>query len=189
MKRIFNLCRKHREALCVMLSGDLPATDRASLEQHLSACAGCQKYRTEIGKVTTLLSASRKLFIKVQPNKTARARWARDFETATKPAPSTATKIFHGFLDWTREMVRPCRWIWTGLAAVWVVVLGLNVSQKTPKETQAARRPSPEMMRALLAVEGFLPGPNRTGQEHEADPPKPLSRQPGSEQHPDSKPS
>ena len=186
MKRIFNPCRKYREALCAAMSGDLPAADRSALEQHLATCAGCQKYRDEIGNVTTLLSASHKLFADVQPGETAQAHWARDFESATKSDHSIATKVFHSVLNWCRDMVLPCRWIWAGMVAVWLVVLGLNVSQRASEETQIAHRPSPEMMRALLALEGFLPD---TRKEREANPPRRPAPQPRTEQHPDSKPS
>lgn len=188
MKRLFKPCRKYREDLCVAAS-ELPAEDRAASESHLATCPGCQKYRDEIANMTALLAASGELFPKVEPGEQTHARWTRDFEAAVKPKRSIATRVFLGFLDWSRDMVRPCRWLWAAMAAIWVVVFSLNVSQRTVEKTQTTHRPSPEMLRALLALEGFLPGPNRAGQEREAGPPQPASPQPRSEHRPDSKPS
>jgi len=86
-------------------------------------------------------------------------------------------------------MVWPCRRIWAGIAAIWVIIAGLNISQRAREEALAAHRISPEIMRALLAVEGFLPGPGGTKVDREAGAPKSLSPQPGTNQQHESKPS
>ena len=181
MTRDYKPCRKYREELCAVLSGELPAEDRAGLENHLEACADCQRYRDEIGSVTAVLAAGGELIREVQPRETTQARWARDFEAAVEPAQSMATKVFRGILDWSRDIVWPCRRIWAGMAAIWIVILGLNASQRTKGEAQASHRLSPETMRALLAREGFLPGPGRTVGESEAESSRPLSTQPRSD--------
>jgi len=176
MTRDYKPCRKYREELCAVLSGEFPAEDRAGLENHLEACADCQRYRDEIGSVAAVLAAGGELFREVQPGETTQARWAKEFGAAVEPAQSMATKVFRGILDWSRDMVWPGRRIWAGMAAIWIVILGLNASQRTKGETQASsHQPPPKMMRALLAREGFLPGPGRTVGESEAESSRPLS--------------
>jgi hypothetical protein len=171
MKYLFSPCRKYREDLCAATSSDLSARNRGGLEHHLQACTDCQKYRDEIEIVTSLLAAGGKLFPEVEPRETTQTRWARDFEAAVEPAHSIATRVFLGFLDWSRDMVWPHRRIWAGMAAIWVLIVGLNVSPRAKEEAEISHRPSPEIMQALLATEGFLPGPNRTGENREAKPP------------------
>jgi hypothetical protein len=183
MTRLFNPCRKYRGDLCAVASGDLPAENRADVEHHLETCADCQRYRDEIGSVTALLAAGGKRFSSVEPREIAQRRWARDFEAAVKPGPSIATRVFCRFLDWSRDLVWPCRRIWAGLAAIWVVILGLNASTRAKEEVRTSHRPSPEIMRALLAREGFLPGPSRAADDREAEPPRLPSPRPRSEQH------
>lgn len=165
MTRLFDPCRKYREDLCAVMSGDLPVGDRAELKKHLQTCAACQSYRNEIATVTALLAAGGEHFAAIQPRQATEARWARDFEEAVEP-----NRVFRCFLDWSREMVWPGRRIWAGMAAIWLVILGLNVSQGTKEQAQATPRPSPEIMRALLVQEGFLPGAARAGQDPKTEP-------------------
>lgn len=50
-----------------------------------------------------------------------------------------------------RELVRPCRRAWTGLAAVWLLVLGLNIAAPNDPQTlvHAPAPPAPEVLAAL----------------------------------------
>jgi hypothetical protein len=189
MKRLFDPCRKYREDICVVTSGELPVADRARLERHLETCADCRRYRDEIGGVAVLLGTSGKLFADVEPREATQIHWQKDFEAAIKPADSITTRVFRGVLNVSRDMIWPARRIWAGMAAAWVLVLGLNASSRAKEEAQAARQPSPEFIRALLAREGFLPGAGRTAEVREAEPPLSRSPQPRSEQRRESKPS
>jgi hypothetical protein len=175
MTRLLKACRKYREDVCAVASGDLPPEDRAGLEKHVGACAGCQRYRDEIRNVAALLAAGREQGSGVEPRETTQRRWTREFEAAVEPAPFIAARVFRGFIDWSRDMVWPYRRLWAGLAAIWVVILGLNTWLGA---TDASHGASPEMMRALLAREGFLAG--GTAEDREAKPPTPPSAQPGS---------
>jgi hypothetical protein len=50
-----------------------------------------------------------------------------------------------------QELIWPCRRIWLGMAAAWVVILTLNIAsgEATPMATNLASRPTPEVL-ALL---------------------------------------
>jgi hypothetical protein len=46
-----------------------------------------------------------------------------------------------------RELIFPCRRIWTGLAAVWILLFIVNFSQRDGSQTMIAKSaPPPEMM-------------------------------------------
>ena len=83
-----------------------------------------------------------------------------------------------------RELIWPCRRIWTGLAAVWILIFVFNFSQRDPSELLARKTPTPtpEMILAFRQQERLLAeliGPNET---RSAEPtPKPFLPQPRSE--------
>ncbi len=81
------------------------------------------------------------------------------------------------------ELIWPSRRIWTGLAAVWILIFIFNLSQRDPSELMARKSPPPslEMILAFQQQEKLLAeliGPN---EPHVAAPPKPLLPQPRSE--------
>jgi hypothetical protein len=87
-------------------------------------------------------------------------------------------------LDWCKEVIWPCRRIWTGLAAVWLILLGINLSEQHPAQTDAAKhsQPSLEMVRAYLTHEGFLAKPSGDRQNGTAERPALPVPSPRSEQ-------
>src|SRR5262245_1113876 len=99
MTRLFNPCGKYREDLCALMSGDLPPRDRVSLVHHLDTCADCQKYRDEIGNVTSRLTAWKEILPDVELSESTQMRWTRDFEAAVEPTHSFAARVFGRFLD------------------------------------------------------------------------------------------
>jgi hypothetical protein len=81
------------------------------------------------------------------------------------------------------ELVWPSRRIWTGLAAVWVLIFIFNFSQRDPAEMMAWKSPpsSPEMILTFPQQERLMAeliGPNET---QAVAPSKPFLPQPRSE--------
>jgi hypothetical protein len=81
------------------------------------------------------------------------------------------------------ELIWPCRRIWTGLAAVWILIFIVNFSQQDKSEMMARKTssPSPEMMLAFRQQEILLAeliGPN---EPQIAERPKTFSPRPSSE--------
>jgi hypothetical protein len=74
------------------------------------------------------------------------------------------------------------------MAAIWVVILSLNASLSAKERARISHQPSSEILRALLAREGFL-ARGQTAEGREAELPKPLAPRPRSERHRDSNPS
>lgn len=82
-----------------------------------------------------------------------------------------------------QELIWPCRRTWAALAAVWLLMLGVNVSLRDPGQiTLAKPSPSGGMMMALQQQERLLaelsePPKTRAG----TSPPKPIAPQPRSD--------
>ncbi len=63
---------------------------------------------------------------------------------AERRSQTAATTIFQTI--WL-ELILPCRRIWTGLAAVWILIFIVNISQHDGTQTIIAKSsPSPEIM-------------------------------------------
>jgi len=81
-----------------------------------------------------------------------------------------------------RELIFPCRRIWAGLAAVWIVILAVNLSMRDHSPAVAMKSPpTSEMIMAWRQQQQLLTeliGPNET---RAAAPPKPFAPQPRSE--------
>lgn len=82
-----------------------------------------------------------------------------------------------------RELVWPCRHIWTGLAAAWVVVLAVNFSIQDKSEIVAEKSPptTPEMIMTWQQQERLLAELTGPKEMRTAAPPKPFSPRPSSE--------
>jgi len=98
-------------------------------------------------------------------------------ERRSQTAATTILKTF-----W-RELILPSRRIWTGLAAIWILIFVFNFSQRDPAGMMARKSPppSPEMILTFPQQERLMAeliGPN---EPQAAAPPKPFLPQPRSE--------
>jgi hypothetical protein len=69
-------------------------------------------------------------------------------KTKEQSRPASFVPSLLGFFDklW-RELVWPCRRIWAGLAAVWILIFMVNVSQRDGSQIITAKSsPSPELI-------------------------------------------
>jgi hypothetical protein len=82
-----------------------------------------------------------------------------------------------------RELIFPCRRIWTGLAAVWIFIFIINFSQHDKSEMMARKSPppSPEMILAFRQQELLLAELIGQNEPRDAEPPKIFSPRPSSE--------
>jgi hypothetical protein len=70
----------------------------------------------------------------------------REGRRAAVPKFRVADTAILPILIW-RELIFPCRRIWTGLAAIWILLFIVNFSQHDGSQTIIARSaPTPEMM-------------------------------------------
>jgi hypothetical protein len=109
-------------------------------------------------------------------------RAAREAATpATAPAASRRSRIF---MPWLCALLWPHPRAWAGLAAVWLVVLGLNFAARDPGRPDAMQQsapPSPQMRELLRQQEQMLAELIGPVDYNAADRPKPAGPQPHSE--------
>jgi len=121
------------------------------------------------------LDAIRREIVNVAADVNRRKQPAREFTFAAALAKAITIPF--------QELVWPCRRIWIGLAAVWILIFIFNFSQHDKSEMMARKTPppSPEMILAFRQQERLLAeliGPDVT---RVAEPPKTFSPRPSSE--------
>ena len=79
------------------------------------------------------------------------------------------------------ELIWPCRRIWMGLAAVWVLLFIVNFSQRDSSEFMAKKTPSPEMILTFRQQERLLAELIGPDELRAAEPPKIFSPKPRTE--------
>jgi len=110
------------------------------------------------------------------------AEFVREGRRVAVPKFRVADTATLPLLIW-RELIFPCRRIWMGLAAIWILIFVFNVLQRDRSELMAKKLPPPslEMILAFRQQQQLLAeliGPSET---RAAEPPKPLLPQPRSE--------
>jgi hypothetical protein len=174
MRRFFDPCGGYREKLRRLAGEVLPPAEAARLKSHLATCAGCRNYQDELKRVMEPLVHWEKNFSRLEPSPETLARWAEEFAAATKPDRPIGHTSRRRLLDWGRDMIRPYRRTWAGLAIIWALILAVNLSHRRPA-TNSPPVP-PEMVREFLEQEGFS--------AEWSGPPRPPSRPPGTGQRP-----
>ena len=96
------------------------------------------------------------------------AHWREEILRAARPQPQPAVS------SWWRQWLWPCPQAWAGLAAVWMVILGINVSMGTsPSEfAQATPAFSHEALLEFRQQQAMLTGLIFPEETPEAEPPK-----------------
>jgi len=173
MKRLFDPCAGYHERICLLSSEDLPREERDRVEKHLAECAGCRKYRDEMVPIAGLLANWEKSFAEIEPRQAAKQRWERDFISATEAREWVVTTLMRGLLIFAKDMVTPNRRIWAGIAATWLLIALVNLSERETRSTStvSSNTPPPEIIRAFLVQQGLIPEVPRT-----LSPPKPEGR-------------
>ena len=90
--------------------------------------ADCRKYCEEMETVTGLLTNWEGHFTPLQPDRAVQNRWASAVHAADRLEPVRWLTPGLVFREWWRDVIRPHRRFWAGLAAVWVVILAGNFS-------------------------------------------------------------
>lgn len=161
MSQLFSSCSRYREQISLLASKALPDNERAGLDGHLTVCEDCRRYRDEIGSIAASLLDWKQSFGSLEPGEAALARWEKDLAQRIKPGQPSGHRFSRLFLDWCKDMIWPSRRIWAGLAAVWVIILAVNLSQRSPIHDSVAKSisPSPELVRAFFEGGGFIDQP------------------------------
>ncbi|MCD6049861.1 MAG: hypothetical protein K0Q55_1264 [Verrucomicrobia bacterium] len=95
-----------------------------------------------------------------QPLRGLPAVWRAEILSAAQEAVAQAEPVKPLVpVSWWRELLWPCPQAWAGLAAVWVVIFGLNWANNRPAEGQtlmARRELTPEERMAFIEQQRLL---------------------------------
>jgi hypothetical protein len=134
----------------------MPAPERDAIENHLAACADCRNYYDELKAVTVPLRNWEDNFSRIQPDPTVQRQWARAVQAAGRPEPVRRLTPAMAFLDWWQDVIWSSRRVWAGLAAIWIVLLVVNLSGREQSPAIAKSGPSAAMMMALKDQQRIL---------------------------------
>lgn len=144
-----NHCGRYREDICLLANGALPAGESDEVRGHLAECGNCRAYYEDIKRVAAPLANWERYFTQIEPNPAMQMRWAKAIEAATEPRSPHSSQSW-GSVFW-RELVWPCRHAWTGMAALWFVMLWINVGSSDHRQAtmNARSAPAAEVWQAL----------------------------------------
>jgi len=80
----WNRCHRERQAICLWISGCLPAEERQRVQAHLGSCPACRKYSEQMVGIGTELRRFRDAHPEARPSAQAQARWERAMRTASE---------------------------------------------------------------------------------------------------------
>ncbi len=145
-------CRQYRKSISLLASGVLPQQEQAAVERHLSACGKCQRYYKEMTSVVQELRQLR--MPQVELTQAMRSRWESEIKKASEESgfSSVAAAVPCGNpvrlrtaastqKSWLRELFWPYRPVWATLAAVWLLILALNLSSREKSSGTMAKAP------------------------------------------------
>jgi anti-sigma factor RsiW len=125
MKWIRNRCRC-RADVSLLASGALREDEKSEVERHLAACHECRVYHGEIRKMTATLANWENNLTAIEATPATQTRWARVVQQADLPSSHRQPLLKNLWRIVWGELIWPCRHVWTGMAALWVVMLAVN---------------------------------------------------------------
>lgn len=143
MKRFFDRCGRYHQGICLLASGALPKSERAGIEAHLAVCADCKNHYNEIKNVAMPLANWEKDFAHIELDRALQMRWAKAVRTADEPKSFGPLSSALALRTAWRELIWPCRRIWTGLATVWLGIAVFYLSHADHREILTAKSTIP----------------------------------------------
>ena len=184
-------CGEVQSMRCPYLDSELDARTSLEIAQHLKTCPGCARLFVEEEKLEARLTAG----LNQRPRTAALWEQIEEKVAATSSAPRRRLPVlvsqpvgWRAALGILGERLRAgwqrSRWAWSGLAAVWVVILALNFAGREPDAPLVAGQdvPSPSEMRFALKQNQLLMAElARTSEPAPADKTKPTPPSPRSD--------
>ena len=141
-----NQCQAWRESICLLAGNALSSTEQVEVQRHLADCAGCRAYHDQIKSVAAPLAGWETNFSRVQPGPALQSRWRKAVLAAKNPEPVRRISFRLAFQTLWRELIRPSRPAWAAMAALWLVMAGINAAMSGDhRNVQSVRSSSPTM--------------------------------------------
>jgi anti-sigma factor RsiW len=146
MKWFLNTCRGRRASISLLASGALPERDRVEIERHVAACAECRNRYDELKTLLAPTNDWERQFDHIEPSEAAKRRWVAAIRNSSKPTSPPAKLPGIILVGVWREIVLPCRAIWAGLAAAWLLISIVNLSVRSHVQMAMAKSASTQEM-------------------------------------------
>ena len=145
MNWTWNRCRRRPE-ISLLASGALKEEEKIELESHLAGCQECRSYYGEIRAVIEPLAGWEKQLSPIEATPATRMRWARAVQeeartSSSVPNPQGLRLRLRISMVWV-ELIRPSRYAWAGMAALWLVMLAVNGQLSEHRMIEAGASPS-----------------------------------------------
>jgi anti-sigma factor RsiW len=153
-------CNEARPMQSAYLDSELEARTTLEIDQHLQACPECARFFRQAADEEARIRKG------LNHGEKTPALWEQiERSLVAAPLPASATRIlptarqpagWHGVLVALGEQVRAgwqrSPWVWSGLAAGWVVVLTLNFAARGPETAAAVAEQLPPAAEVRLAM-------------------------------------
>ena len=173
------------------LDSELDAKTTLEIEQHLAACPACARLFAQEQKLEARIMAglnrgprSAALWAQIEREVAAASSASRPRPPARVPQPVGWPAVLGALGAQLRAGWQTSRWAWTGLAAVWAVILALNLTAREPDAPLVAGQEAPSAFEMRFALEQkhlLMAELALTSEPAPADKPKPARPSPHSE--------
>jgi anti-sigma factor RsiW len=142
------------------LDSELDTKTTLEIDRHLTACPACATLFAQEQKLEALITAglnrgsrTAALWTQIEREVAASASASSPRPTALVPQRAGWSALLGALGIQIRAGWRPSRWAWTGLAAVWAVILVLNQAAREPEAPLVAGQEMPSASEMRLALE------------------------------------
>jgi len=173
------------------LDSELDAKTTLEIEQHLAGCPPCTRLFAEEQKLEARIAAGLNrgsrtagLWAQIEREVAAAASVSRPRPPALVPQQVGWPAVLGALGAQIRAGWRTSQWAWTGLAAVWAVIIVLNLAAHEPDALLVAGQEVPSASEMRLALEQkylLMSELALTSEPAPADKPKPVRPSPHSE--------
>ena len=146
------------------LDSELDAKTTSEIEQHLAACPACahlfaqeQKLEARITAGLNRGSRTAGLWEKIEREVAVASSATRPRAPTCVPEPAGWPAVLGALGTQFRARWQASRWAWTGLAAVWAVILALHLAAREPETPLMAGQEVPSASEMRLALEQKRP--------------------------------
>ena len=175
------------------LDSELDAKTTLEIEQHLAACPACARLFAQEQKLEARIMAglnrgprSAALWAQIEREVAAASSASRPRPPARVPQPVGWPAVLGALAAQLRAGWQRSRWAWSGLAAVWAVILVLHLSAREPDVPLVAGQEVPSASEMRLALEHqhlLMAELALTSEPAAADKPKAAPVSPRSDRH------
>lgn len=163
MKWPFNNCRRYEASLSLLASGAPGETGRTEIEAHLANCRACRARFAELQGLAFGLGRAGRRLPRVEAPTSLRRRWVSAVRESARVRHPAHTPLLPVWLSGQRLA-------WSGLTAMWALVLFFRVSAPdVPGPAAVASVPQVSLREVLLALKV-----DERSSGHRADASKPV---------------